>query len=66
MSRPSICARKYSVSETTFYKWKAKFEGISISDARRLKALEDENRQLKQIAADQSLDIQVLTSERST
>ena len=52
--------RKYGISETTFYKWKAKFGGMSISDARRLKALEDENRRLKQIVADQSLDIQAL------
>ncbi len=54
-----IC-RKYGISEVTFYKWRNKYEGMSINDARRLKALETENRQLKRLVADLSLDNQVL------
>ena len=54
-----IC-RQYGISDATFYNWKAKYGGLSMSEARRLKELEDENRRLKQIVADQTLDIQVL------
>ena len=54
-----IC-RKYGISEVTFYKWRNKYEDMSINDARRLKALETENRQLKRLVADLSLDNQVL------
>jgi putative transposase len=56
MKTSEIC-RKYSISDATFYKWKAKFGGMDISEARRLKTLEDENRKLKRIVADQALDI---------
>lgn len=52
--------RKYGMSDATFYKWKAKYGGMSVSDVRRLKMLESENRRLKQIVAEQSLDIQAL------
>jgi len=45
---------------TTFYRWKAKFGGMDVSDARRLRALEDENRKLKHIVAEQALDIAAL------
>lgn len=48
------------MSDAKFYKWKAKYNGMSVSDARRLKILESENRRLKQIVAEQSLDIQAL------
>ena len=48
------------VSTATFYKWKAKYGGMELSDARRLKGLEDENRKLKRIVADQALDILAL------
>jgi len=48
--------RKYGMSDATFYKWKAKFSGLEISEARRLRDLEDENRQLKKLVADLSLD----------
>ena len=48
--------RKYGMHLTSFYKWKAKFGGMEISDARRLKALEDENWKLKRLVADQALD----------
>jgi putative transposase len=54
-----IC-RKYGISEVTFYNWRSKYGGISISEARRLKTLETENRQLKRLVADLSLDNQVL------
>jgi putative transposase len=52
--------RRHGISEGTFYKWKAKFGGMDISDAKRLRALEDENRRLKQLVADQALDIVVI------
>ena len=48
--------RKYGMSDATFYKWKAKYAGLTISELKRLKALEDENRRLKQIVAQQALD----------
>ena len=50
-----VC-RKHGISPTTFYKWKAKFGGMDVSDARRLKALEDENRRLKKLLAEVMLD----------
>ena len=52
--------RKYGISSYTFYRWKMKFGGMEVSDARKLKALEDENRKLKRIVADQALDIVML------
>ena len=48
--------RKHGVSEATFYNWKSKFGGMDVSDARRLKALEDENRKLKKLLAESMLD----------
>ena len=48
--------RKHGVSNHTIYRWKAKFSGMEVSDARRLKSLEDENRKLKRIVADLTLD----------
>ena len=50
-----VC-RRHGVSAATFYKWKAKFGGMDVSDARRLKALEDENAKLKRMLADAMLD----------
>ena len=50
-----VC-RKHGISPPTFYKWKAKFGGMGVSDARRLKALEDENAKLKRMLADAMLD----------
>ncbi len=50
-----VC-RKHGVSSATFYKWKAKFGGMDVSDARRLKAVEDENAKLKRMLADAMLD----------
>jgi putative transposase len=54
-----VC-RKYGMSDATFYNWKAKYQGMEVNDLKRLKQLEDENRKLKQIVADQALDIQAL------
>ena len=48
--------RKHGMSDAMFYKWKAKFSGMDISEARRLRDLEDENRKLKRLVADLSLD----------
>jgi putative transposase len=54
-----VC-RKHGVSEATFYKWKAKFGGLEVSEARRLRQLEDENTRLKKLLADAMLDNAVL------
>ena len=54
-----VC-RKHGISSGTFYKWKAKFGGLDVSDARRLKALEDENGKLKKLLAETMLDIAIL------
>lgn len=56
----SDLARKYGVSEGTLYNWKAKYGGMDVSEAKRLKALEDENRKLKALLADSMLDNQAL------
>ncbi len=50
-----VC-RKHGLSEATFYKWKAKFGGLEVSDAKRLRALEDENAKLKKLLAEAMLD----------
>jgi putative transposase len=50
-----VC-RRHGISSATFYKWKSKYGGLEVSDARRLKALEDENRRLKRLLADAMLD----------
>jgi putative transposase len=54
-STAEVC-RKHGISSATFYKWKAKYGGLDVSDARRLRALEDENAKLKRLLADLSLD----------
>jgi len=59
VSTQDLC-REMGVSTATFYKWKAKYGGLDISDARRLKGLEEENRKLKRLVADQALDIMAL------
>jgi putative transposase len=56
---PDLC-RKYGMSDGTFYNWKAKYSGMTISDARKLKSLEEENGKLKRIVANQALDIEAL------
>ena len=50
-----VC-RRHGVSDATFYKWKAKYGGMEVSDARKLKGLEDENRKLKKLLAEAMLD----------
>jgi len=52
--------RKHGIAQNTLYNWKAKYGGMDLSDARRLKELEEENRRLKHIVAEQALDIQCL------
>jgi putative transposase len=52
--------RRHEVSQQTFYRWKSKYGGMSVSEAQRLKQLEEENRKLKQMVADLMLDKQAL------
>ena len=54
-----VC-RKLGVSQQTFYRWKKKFAGMGVEELRRLKSLEEENRRLKALVADLSLDKQIL------
>ena len=54
-----VC-RKHNCSEQSFYRWKAKFAGMTVSEAKRLRELEGENTELKTIVADQALDIRML------
>mgnify|MGYP000884889765 CR=1 FL=1 len=54
-----IC-RKHGISDATFYNWRSKYGGMEVSDARRLKALEDENRRLKKLLAESILDVSTL------
>jgi putative transposase len=52
--------RKHGICDQTYYRWKSRFGGLEVSEARRLRQLEDENRRLKQMVAEQALDIQAL------
>lgn len=52
--------RKYGMSDATYYNWKSKYSGMTLSDLKKLKALEEENRRLKQIVGEQALDIRAL------
>jgi putative transposase len=52
--------RRHGISRETFYRWRRKYGGLQTSDAKRLKALEEENRRLKRVVADQALNLQVL------
>jgi putative transposase len=52
--------RNHGMSDASFYTWRAKYGGMDVSEAKRLRGLEDENRKLKQIVAEQALDIQML------
>jgi putative transposase len=54
-----VC-RRHGISTDTLYRWKRKYGGMGVSEARRLKQLEEENRRLKRIVADQALNLQVL------
>lgn len=59
MATAEVC-RRHGVSTATFYKWKAKFGGMDVSDARKLKTLEAENARLKKLLADSMLDVSIL------
>jgi putative transposase len=54
-----VC-RRHGISQQTFYRWKSKYGGMEISDAQKLKALEDENRRLKRLLAESMLDVSAL------
>ncbi len=55
MATADVC-RRHGISSATFYKWKAKYGGLEVSDARRLRSLEEENARLKRLLADAMLD----------
>ena len=57
--------RKHGMSDATFYKWKAKYSGMEVSDVKKRRGLEDENRRLKHIVADLTLDVQALKAINS-
>ena len=59
-AKTSDLARKHGVSEATIYNWKAKFGGMDVSEAKRLRQLEDENAKLKKLLAEQMLDVAAL------
>ena len=56
---PELC-RRHGVSSATFYKWKSKFGGMEVSDAKKMRALEEENRKLKKLVAEQALETMVI------
>jgi putative transposase len=59
-AKPADLCRQHGISDATFYNWRSKFGGMDVSDARRLKALEEENRKLKKLLAEAHLDISAL------
>lgn len=59
MTTAEVC-RRHGISSATFYKWKAKYGGLEVSEAKRLRSLEDENAKLKRLLAEAMLDIAVL------
>jgi putative transposase len=59
LSAADVC-RKHGISDATFYKWRSRFGGMEVSDARKLKALEEENRKLKKLLAESMLDASTL------
>ena len=59
-----MCA-KHNISEATYYAWKRKFGGMDVSEARRLRGLEEENARLKRLVADQAVQIQILKEVNS-
>lgn len=59
ISATELC-RKYGISDQTYYNWKAKYGGMVVNDVKRLRQLEDENRRLKHLVADLTLDNQAL------
>ncbi|GIK80269.1 MAG: transposase [Alphaproteobacteria bacterium] len=59
ISAGELC-RKHGISDATFYKWRSRFSGMEVCDARKLKALEEENRKLKKLLAESMLDVSTL------
>ena len=59
LSAAELC-RKHGISDATFYKWRSRFGGMEVSDAKRLRALEEENGKLKRLLADAMLDVSTL------
>jgi putative transposase len=59
LSAAELC-RKHGISDATFYKWRSRFSGMEVSDAKRLRALEEENGKLKRLLADAMLDVSTL------
>ncbi len=59
-----VC-REHNISEQTFHKWKRKYQGMDLADAKKLKAMEEENVRLKRLVAEQALDIQILKEVNS-
>lgn len=59
-AKASDLCRRYGMSGQTFYRWRRKYGGLEVSEARRLKALEEENRRLKRLVADQALNLQIV------
>ena len=57
--------REHNIAQGTFYRWKAKFGGMDVSEAKRLKALEEENARLKRLVTEQTLDILILKDVNS-
>ena len=64
ISTQELC-RKYGMSDASYYKWRAKFAGMEVSDVRKMRQLEDENRWLKHLVADLTLDNQALKAINS-
>ena len=64
LSVADVC-RKHNCSEQSFYRWKAKFVGMEVSEAKRLRELERENAELKKVVAEQTLDIRMLKDVNS-
>lgn len=63
--RVADACRPHGITEQTYYRWKKKYGGMEANEARRLKDLEEENRRLKRLVADQALDIQILKEVNS-
>jgi len=59
MTAAELC-RKHGISDATFYKWRSKYGGMDVSDAKKLKALEADNARLKQLLAEQMMDVAAL------
>ena len=59
MSAADLC-RRHGISDATFYNWRSKYGGMEVSDAKKLKALEDENRKLKKLLAESVMDVSTL------